>query len=54
LAGEIHEFKQDLNAQDRGKKKDAVKKVIAGKQELNKTQTKKYHSPINFSLARSL
>lgn len=30
LAGEIHEFKQDLNAVDRGKKKDAVKKVIAG------------------------
>ncbi|KAL4516056.1 hypothetical protein Ndes2526B_g00766 [Nannochloris sp. 'desiccata'] len=27
--GEIHEFKQDLNAVDRGKKKDAVKKVIA-------------------------
>jgi len=31
LAGEIHEFKQDLNSLDRGKKKDAVKKVIAGK-----------------------
>lgn len=29
-AGEIQEFKQDLNAVDRGKKKDAVKKVIAG------------------------
>eukprot|EP00887_Chlorella_sp_A99_P005532 scaffold1.g5532.t1 len=27
--GEIHEFKQDLNSLDRGKKKDAVKKVIA-------------------------
>lgn len=30
LAGEIPEFKQELNSLDRGKKKDAVKKVIAG------------------------
>ena len=29
-AGEIHEFKVDLASVDRGKKKDAVKKVIAG------------------------
>ena len=29
-AGEIVEFKQELGAADRGKKKDAVKKVIAG------------------------
>lgn len=29
VAGEILEFKQDLNAMDRSKKKDAVKKVIA-------------------------
>ena len=28
-AGEIHEFKEDLRALDRGKRKDAVKKVIA-------------------------
>jgi len=27
--GEIHEFKEDLRALDRGKRKDAVKKVIA-------------------------
>ena len=29
-AGEVAEFKQELNALDRGKRKDAVKKVIAG------------------------
>lgn len=29
-AGEIQEFKQELNSLDRNKKKDAVKKVIAG------------------------
>jgi hypothetical protein len=29
-AGEISEFKAELNSLDRGKKKDAVKKVIAG------------------------
>jgi hypothetical protein len=32
IAGEIHELKQELNALERGKKKEAVKKVIAGKQ----------------------
>ena len=29
--GEIQEFKQELNSADRSKRKDAVKKVIAGK-----------------------
>ena len=29
LAGEIHEFKEDLRSLDRSKKKEAVKKVIA-------------------------
>lgn len=29
LAGEIHEFKQDLNTLDRSKKKEAVKRIIA-------------------------
>ena len=28
-AGEIHEYKEELRALDRGKRKDAVKKVIA-------------------------
>lgn len=32
--GEIHELKQELNMMDRGKKKDAVKKVIAGERML--------------------
>jgi len=42
LAGEIHEFKQDLNAVDRGKKKDAVKKVIAGMYNRGLLPTPKY------------
>ena len=29
MAGEIHEYKEELRALDRGKRKDAVKKVIA-------------------------
>jgi hypothetical protein len=29
-AGEIHEFKQDINSMDRNKKKETVKKIIAG------------------------
>ena len=29
-AGEIQEFKQELNSLDKSKRKDAVKKVIAG------------------------
>jgi len=42
LAGEIHEFKQDLNAADRGKKKDTVKKVIAGMHHRGLEPTPKY------------
>ena len=30
IAGEIQEFKQELNSLDKSKRKDAVKKVIAG------------------------
>lgn len=35
-AGEIQEFKQELNSLDKSKRKDAVKKVIAGTLRLQK------------------